>query len=363
METERPRLTYLISSLQVGGAERGMSRLLDGLAEDYDVTVVGLRGGDRGIVGDLPPSVRVLDLVIDAPRDAVRLRHLWRELIATDVLVCSLYHAAVIGTVGGRIARVPTVVTWQHNEAFASDWRRAGFRLAAALSDRLLADSEAVASMLDRAYGFPDGQVTTVPIAGIDTERFAPRDADDISARGGTDGVTTVGILGRLLEQKNHEAVLAAAERLRDEPIRFEVAGEGPRGSELRELARKRGLDNVRFRGFVDDVPAFLNGLDIYVQPSHYEGLCITVVEAMACGLPVVGTAVGGLTETVVDGETGYLVAPGDIDGFVGRVRELHAAPLRRETMGRKARERVTERYSRAVLDREFRAVLTAARQ
>jgi len=358
MQVERPRLTYLISSLQIGGAERGMARLLEGLVNDYDVTVVALRGGDRGIVGELPDTVRVLDLDIHSLWDVIELRHLCRELTNTDILVCSLYHAAVIGAVVGWATQVPAVVTWQHNERFENRRRRILYGLVARLSDQVLADSETVRTMIQRTYSLPDWKVRTVPIAGIDIERFAPRTDMNDADTTGDDGVTKVGILGRLLEQKNHEAVLMAADRLRDEPIRFEIAGQGPRESVLRDRARERGLKDVRFRGFVDNAPAFLNELDIYVQPSHYEGLCMTVLEAMACGLPVVGTAVGGLTETVLDGDTGYLVDPGDQETFVDRIRELHLSPKLRVQFGRRARERVVERYSSEILIAEFRTAL-----
>jgi len=354
-----PRLTYLISSLEMGGAERGMARFADALVEEYDVTVVALRGGDKTVVQDLPGAARVVDLGIENPSDVGALGRLWREIGDTDVLVCSLYHAAVLGTVLGRLRRVPTIVTWQHNEAFQNPLRRALFGVAARASDRTLADSESVAAMVAETFSLPEGAVRTVPIAGVDTDGFAPED-DEPGTSG--DEETVVGILGTLTEQKNHDAVLATAARLREESIRFEVAGDGPRRESLEARAEDRDLD-ISFRGFVEDVPAFLNGLDVYVQPSHHEGLCITAIEAMACGLPVVATAVGGLTESVVDGETGYLVAPGDLDAFVDRIRTLHESPELRARMSRRGRERAVDHYSRAVLVREFRAALADARR
>jgi len=354
MDERAPRLTYLVSSLEMGGAQRGMTRLLPGLIDEFDVTVVALRGEDGAVLPELPTGLSIVDLDICRVWHLGRLERLRRLLAETDVLVCSLYHATVVGGVLGWVESVPTVVTWQHNERFQNPLRRELIGLVSRASDRVVADSETVATMLDRTFDFPEGTVATVPIAGIDTRRFTPADGRTDPE----DGETVAGILGRLVEQKNHDAVLAAAAALRDEPIRFEVAGDGPRAEELHRLARRERLDNAEFHGFVDDAPAFLRGLDIYVQPSHHEGLCITAVEAMACGLPVVGTAVGGLTETVVDGETGWLVEPGDVDAFTDRIRELHRDPERRRRMGTRARERVLERYSQDVLQERFRALV-----
>ena len=357
MLDERPRLTYLISSLEVGGAERGMSRLLTGLVDDYDITVVSLRGGQKGILAELPDAIRTLDLNIQSVRNTVQLRHLCSELVKTDILVCSLYHAAVIGTTIGRTARVSTILTWQHNESFSTRFRKQLFGVAARLSDRVLADSKTVARMIEQTYGSAVS-VAIVPIAGVETDQFAPSKTDC----GINSTETTVGILGSLTNQKNHDAVLTAADRLQDEQIRFEIAGKGPRQTELREIVTDRELKNVQFRGFVDDAPSFLNNLDIYVQPSNYEGLCITAIEAMSCGLPVVATDVGGLSESVVDNETGYLVEPGNLDAFVDRICDLHASPKRRDRMGRRARQRVIDQYSRTTLVDEFTTVLTTAR-
>lgn len=349
-----PRITYLISTLEVGGAQRGMERLLGPLCEDYAVTVVALRGLDGAIVPDLPKAVEVVDLDVRHPWHGVRLRRLHRELRNTDVLVCSMFHASIVGNAFGSVAPVPTILTWRHLEAYERPFRERLYGWSIRQSDRVLADSEAVTEILERRYGSLADRIHTVPIAGVDTERYVPQ------SRSG-DGTTIVGILGRLVQQKNHDAVLAVADCLRDEPIRFEIAGKGPREQELRRRVEQLDLKNIRFKGFVDDVPTFLNGLDIYVQPSHNEGLCITAVEAMACGLPVVAYAVGGLTETVVAGETGYLVEPGDEGRLAERIRSLLVDPELRSRLGTAGRERVIEQYSRDVLVSRFREALESA--
>lgn len=332
-----------------------MVRLVNELIDEFDVTVVALRGGEQTLVADLHEDVDVVDLDITGARRVHRLGRLWRELRQTDVLLCSLYHAAVLGNPLGWVARVDTTLTWQHNEEFRSTLRRWLFGRITRMSDGILADSETVAEVVAERLPIPSERIHIVPIAGVDTAEFTPAEREERDE-------VLVGILGRLVEQKNHDAVLTVADALRDEPIRFEIAGDGPRRDELEAQVDAMGLEKVRFQGFVDDVPAFLQGLDIYVQPSHHEGLCITVLEAMACGLPVVGTAVGGLNETVLDGETGYLIEPGDEDALVQRIHELHGDSDLRVAMGRRGRERVVEEYSQTVLVQRFLSVLKEAR-
>jgi len=351
MANEDPQLTYFISSLDIGGAQRGMARLLPGLTDEYDVTVVTFRGGDRSIVPELPDAVTLVDLNIQKLRQVTALQELRPILAETDVLVCSLYHATVVGAIFGWLSGVSNILVWQHNSEFQNLIRRQFFAIACRLSAQVLADSEAVSVMLNRRFRLSEQAVSTVPIAGIDTERYVPAEK--------TKSVeTTVGILGRLVEQKNHDAVLDAAAHLQHLPIQFEIAGKGPRETRLKRIARERELDNVQFRGFVEDVPTFLNGLDIYVQPSHHEGLCITAIEAMSCGLPVVGSDVDGMSDTIVDGETGFLVAPNRTDAFVDRIRHLHENPERQVEMGKRARQNVVENYSQEVLQQSFRDAL-----
>ena len=351
---EPVRVTYLINTLSVGGAERGMARLLAGLApEEFDVTVVGLATRGGGIVDQLPDHVTVCDLGIESPLHAARLSPVWDALSETDVLVTSLYHATQVGRLLGTLRRVPVVLSWQHNERLASAVRQRLFGLLSVLDTAVLADS---AAAVDGAVasGVPAEKVRQVPIAGIDTSAYRP-------VTHGPKSQVVVGTVGRLTPQKNVHAVLDVADSLSAAPIEFRIAGDGPQRAELERRARTAGIDNVRFEGFVDSVPSFLAELDIYFQPSRREGLCITVVEAMAAGLPVVASAVGGITETTVPGETALLASPSATGAFADHIRELAADHERRAAYGAAGRERVAEHYSRERLVESFRSVLRDA--
>jgi glycosyltransferase involved in cell wall biosynthesis len=253
----------------------------------------------------------------------------------------------------GTIQCVPVILSWQHNERLESSLRQRLFGLLSPLDTTVLADSQAaVRGAVDS--GVPAEKVHHVPIAGIDLDEYRP-------VSHGTRDVVTAGTVGRLAPQKNMHAVLDVAASLRDEPIEFRIAGKGPQRAELEHRIWAESLDNVTLEGFVESVPRFLSELDVYLQPSVREGLCVTVVEAMAAGLPVVGSAVGGITETVVPGETGMLEDPSSTDAFAADVLELSGDHELRAAYGAAARERVAAHYSRERLVEEFLEAIDGA--
>ena len=174
---------------------------------------------------------------------------------------------------------------------------------------------------------------------GIDLERFASgkRLFDP-------DG-PLVGNVARLAEQKGQRTLLEAAAELPG--VKFAIVGEGELRGELERRTDELGLhDRVLFTGARDDVPDLLATFDVFAFPSLFEGLCLAVIEAQAAGVPVVATPVGGIRETVVDGETGLLVPPQDPQALAAAIRRLLDD---RELAGRlaaEARRRVHERFS-----------------
>ena len=343
------RLTYLIDALNIGGAQVGMARLLSKLCPDqFDVIVIGLDGKGGGVLSLLPDHVTVIDLDIEPKYRLDRLMPLWRHLGQTDILVTSLFHSLAIGTTLGYLRGVPCVLCWQHSAGHTSNLRQRISRISFTACDRILADSEAVASML-REDGLPRSDISVVPIAGVDLETYRPADAPP------KDTVVRVGSIGQLIPAKNYEALIQCAARL-GRGFEFHVVGDGPRRDELEALARKHAPETVMFHGELppDEIPAFLSEIDVYFQPSRREGLCITVIEAMACGLPVVGSKAGGISESVVHGETGLLAAANAIDNHCEHLRTLGDDDGLRRQYGQASRERVVDNYSAEALREGF---------
>jgi Glycosyltransferase len=155
-------------------------------------------------------------------------------------------------------------------------------------------------------------------------------------ARADSGKPVTIGVAARLAPVKGLEDLITALSLLKGTAnVHVEIAGAGPSSAELeRKVAEARLSKVVKFLGWRDDVDALMSGWDIYVQPSLAEGFGIAAVEAMASGLPVVATNVGGLSEIVVDGETGILVPARDPAALAKSIERLVDDPALRLQMG-----------------------------
>jgi glycosyltransferase involved in cell wall biosynthesis len=260
--------------------------------------------------------------------------------------------AAKFGLAAAVAARVPTVVATVQLFPHASFDRssRLQVRLLATGVDRYLSVSGHVARELERVFRIPRKKVVVIP-NGVDLSRF-PAVADPAlraSLAGERRLVLTV---ARLHEQKAVEVVVRSAHELPD--VTFAVAGDGPERESLERLARDLDVeDRVLLLGARDDVPALLAAADLVLLPSRYEGFPLSLLEAMASGKAVVASEIPGVTELVMSGQNGVLVAPGDVDGFARAISELLGDSDRRGRLAAAGRELVEQRYDvRRVVDR-----------
>lgn len=203
-----------------------------------------------------------------------------------------------------------------------------------------------------RRLGVPEHKVGVVP-CGVDLEHFTPRERGRRAgaAHGARPYVLSI---GRLVERKGVDTVIQALVDLPGVELRVaggppaDELGDDPEVQRLSALARRlRVADRVTFLGCVahDDVPGVIRGADVVVATPWYEPFGIVPLEAAACGVPVVGSAVGGLLDSVQDGVTGHLVPPQDPGAVADAVRSLLADPVRRRRFGVAARRRAEELY------------------
>jgi glycosyltransferase involved in cell wall biosynthesis len=236
-------------------------------------------------------------------------------------------------------------------------------RLLAPLTDAFIAVAEPHAKYLAAHEGCTPRKICVVP-NGVDIERFHQRCPNPaLRQEFGLDANTqAVGIVAALRPEKNHEMFLyvAALIRQRLPNVRFLIVGDGLRRAELETLAKGLGVaDIVRFLGTRSDIPEVLSVLDVVLLTSHSEANPICVLEAMACEKPVVATRVGSVSETVLDHQTGYLVALGDSQQMAERVVRLLTSPERAAAMGRAAREHVIGHWSVDGMVRGYENLIT----
>lgn len=324
-EVSRHDVAVVVPSMRSGGAERVAVNVANGLAgRDHRVALVALSRGDT-LRGDVASTVDVT--MLDAPRVAAAVPRLarWIRENRPPRLLSHVIHANLVTLAASRLARPPRprVVVVEHNMpgrlASMSAKRRDRLMVSAIPyayrhADAVVAVSDGVATAL-RAAGVSAPLV--VPNAVLD-DHFSVRDVpalDDPWLRDG--GPSPIVAASRLVPEKDHATLLAAVALLRRQgtPARLIVLGDGPLRGVLEELAAELDIrDCVRFEGYVHDPLPWLRAAGAVVLTSRVEGAGNVLVEALACGAPVVATdCPSGPAEILDHGRYGELVPVGDV--------------------------------------------------
>lgn len=346
-------IAHVLNSFHVGGAEQVVVDLA-GLQREagHEVMVVGIAMApdgpraeqlrERGVAVHMVPKRPGFDFKLPGKLAAFFAKH------GVSIVHSHNQLPLIYATAAGRLHRVPVCHTL-HGAMF-DQGRRAWLRhLAAKLADAHVAVSQSTADFMLKHNEVPSSKLHVV-LNGIDLSRFRP----DSAARGRVRAelgipkdAWVVGAVGRLSQVKNHALLLRAAAGVLSDNGRLLLVGDGPEAAPLRALAEELGIsDRVVFAGERHDVPAFLAASDLFVLSSNSEGLPLSMVEAMATGLPVVSTAVGGIPALVADGETGFLVPSGDVDALAAKLAALKADPELAKAMGKRGRQLALGRYS-----------------
>jgi glycosyltransferase involved in cell wall biosynthesis len=258
--------------------------------------------------------------------------------------------AGMLGRWAARIAGCRRIVHTPHGHIFYGHFpptRTAVFlaleRLAAPITTRLVAlTPREIEDHLVRGVGRREQWVAIH--SGVPLERFqgATPDPDGLRRElGCPPGAPLVGSVGRLAKIKRYQDLIAAVALLPRPDAVCLIVGDGPEAPALTAAARTSGVeDRVRFLGWREDVARIVSSLDVFVLPSANEGMGRVLVEAMAAGVPVVATRVGGIPSIVADGECGLLVEPGDVAGLAGAVGKLLADRPLAVRMGEAGRRR-----------------------
>jgi glycosyltransferase involved in cell wall biosynthesis len=335
------RVAHVTLQLETGGLERLLvefARCAD--RERFQPHVVCL--GPRGPLADIIESLGCPVIALNAPggvRPALllTLARLFRSE-AFDVVHTHNTKPLLYAGPAARLAGVGTVVHTRHGQRHGATRRQnALFRWASCCADRIVCVSEE-SRRRSLAEGLSENRLVTI-VNGIDRERFSP---------GRFDPEAPAIYVGRLTPEKDVATLLrASALLLAARPaLRLRVVGDGPCAGELRELAAALGISRaVEFLGVRSDVDELLRSSSMLLLSSRTEGIPLTVLEAMAAGLPVVATDVGGTSEAVADGCTGLLVPAGDAQALASAALAILDRPDRATAMATQGIARVKEHF------------------
>lgn len=359
-------VAHVIGHLRTGGAERQLVNYL--LAAD--------RCGFRHTVLCLESPGELADTVREAGIDVVHLpvrtrglvgsvRRYARWLVANDVAVlhAHMHHAALFSRLGALWAGVPVLMTTEHGkELWKGPVRLAADHLLSRFTARHLCVSEENVRLRRRRERVDAGKLMVVP-NGVPIPDLAFRGSAGERIRrefGLQPGDPVVGSVGRFIEAKGYEHMVAAVALLkREQPrVRWLAVGDGELRQSVKATAEAAGVgDCVIWAGRRGDVNDLIAAMDVWVMSSIREGLPVALLEAMACGAPIVATRVGGIPEAARDGQEAVLVPSGDAAALATAIGSLLADRERAALLGRAARERAVTGYSIDAVARQIEAV------
>jgi len=362
-QTRKPRILHLITSFEVGGTERQAVELLkriDRQRFDARLAAIRLDGPLYREVAEMFPRIPLFPLTsfynVNAAKQLMRLRN-WIVRKKVNILHAHDFYAGLIGAAAARLAGVRVIASQRHmllSDRRAHEW---GTRLTHRLAHRVLVNSEAIRDRIlsgghiapEKIVVIYNGLSGAVERAALDGDRRAKQRAALLRELNLDGDAKLIGCVARLQPVKGHRYFIEAASHVAAvEPnAHFLLVGDGALRREIEEQAARLGVgDRVHFLGDRDDAALISAGFDVAVLASLSEGLPNAVMEAMAAGAPVVATAVGGTTELVIDGETGFLAPPTDAEALARRILDTLRNPEWSARMAAHGRRRALSQFS-----------------
>lgn len=349
--SDKPRLLILITLAEAGGAQTSVSLLLPGLTPEFDVTVAAHGSGplrEAALAAGVPfVNLEHMRRAISPWQDTLALVELVRlcRRIRPDVVHAHSSKAGALGRLAAALARVPVRVFTVHGWSFAAYGGVPGrLYLWVERSLRRLTTAVVCVAEVSRAVGVDAGACradrTLVIHNAVDVAAFAAPEQ--------LRGIPQVVSIGRFAFPKDFATLVEALAATRAD-YRAAFVGEGPLLPEIAATIRQQGLtDRIDLLGNRGDVPGVLASADVFVLSSRSEGFPVSILEAMAAGLPVIATDVGGVAESVVDGETGLLVPPGDPGALAAALERILTDRALRLRLGEAGCERVRRHFDLA---------------
>lgn len=351
---QRPlRVNFVLTSLPVGGAETLLLNLIRGMDRTrFSPEVVCLK--EPGELGsEFEKLAPVHSRMIGSKFDVgvlLRLKRLFQENLADAVITVGAGDKMFWGRIAARWARVPVICSALHSTGWPDGVGRMN-RWLTPLTDGFIAVASKHAGHLIRHERFPADRVFMIP-NGVDCSRFVPDVDRRAWLRRSLDlplDSQVVVIVAALREEKNHSQFIEAACNViaQTPKAHFVIVGDGPERSRIEsEIAGAGLVSHFHLLGSRQDTPAILAGSDVFCLTSKNEANPVSILEALACGIPVVSPNVGSIAETVLPEKTGVLTRPLDAEDTASGILRLLRDPERANELGMNGRRLVESTWS-----------------
>ena len=349
-----PLICFLVTSLSYGGAETVLITLATNLRS---------RGWPVKLICMIRPEARVEQLTscgieveslnmhrgVPDPRAIFRLAMLLRKW-KPSILHSHMVHANLLGRIVRLFVHVPVVISTAHNIDEGGRWREIFYRLTDFLADVTTNVSQAAVDRYIEVGAAPRHRIRFIP-NGLNTEKFKPdvHDRERLRDELGLDKAFVWLAIGRLVEAKDYPNMIKAFAMLPEGTVaKLLIVGQGELEAELKQLVRDLQQENrIHFIGVRQDIPQLMNAIDGYVMSSAWEGLPMVLLEAAACGKPIVATDVGGNREIVLNKSSGFIVPAGNARELASAVTNVSSmSSSDRNIMGNAGRQYVEGKYS-----------------
>jgi len=358
------RCHFVITSMPVGGAETLLINLLQRLDRRViqpEVICLKERGplGEQ-IASELPVFANLLTGKWDL-RVLPRLAWLLNQRHSDIVITVGAGDKMFWGRLAAHLAGVPVIGAALHSTGWPDGVGRLN-RLLTGITDTFVAVADSHGDFLRDFEKFPASKVRVIR-NGIDCQRFTPNRSARSQLReelGVPAETPLVGIVAALRSEKNHAMFVRAAAELRDRnpTAHWVIVGEGPERTPIENLAIELGVaDRIHLLGTRYDTERILAGLDVFALCSLNEASPVSILEALACEVPVVATDVGSVGESVLHGETGFLVTSQDTTTMCDNISTLLGDEELRKRMGQAGRQHVLETGSLAAMVRGYESM------
>ncbi|MYM97522.1 TIGR03088 family PEP-CTERM/XrtA system glycosyltransferase [Duganella vulcania] len=371
-----PLIVHLIHRLDVGGLENGLINLINHLPPDrYRHAIVCLRDYSDYHLRIRRPGVEIISLNKREGKDWAHYLRLFQTLKRLHPLM--IHTRNLSGIEGQLLAAVAGVRLRVHGEHGRDMHDLHGLsrkyrllrKLLRPLIGHFIAVSKDLETWLIGTIGARPQRVTHI-CNGVDSLQFHPRLGPPAAVGPAgflCEDAFVIGSVGRMAEVKDHLTLvhafilLIAEHALPRDRLRLLIAGDGPSRQACLDLLRQAGMDELAWLpGNRDDIPQLMRAMDVFVQPSLAEGMSNTILEAMATGLPVVATAVGGNPDLVRGGWTGTLVPPSSPAMLADALNDYYRLPALAVSHGQRGRRRVLAEYSLNAMADAYLAVYDA---
>ncbi|MBE0604561.1 MAG: glycosyltransferase family 4 protein, partial [Deltaproteobacteria bacterium] len=347
------RVCHIISGDQWAGAEVMNYRLLQGLKEFKDLELFAILLNEGKVAEEFRKlGVKVI-VIQESGRNFFELLAKTRRSVQTispDIVHSHRMKENILAYHSSKSRKKSGLICTQHGMPEPLDGKMKAlkrfvlskyhFGILSRRFRKVVVVSEDIRNRFLRGYGFPEERIEMI---------HNGTDIPDRCREARNEGFFVIGSAGRLFPVKDYPLMVEIAREVTREAsgVRFELAGEGPEKDRLLELIKKNGLErHFLLKGFVEDIPRFYEGLDLYINTSLHEGLPMSILEAMSHGLPIIAPDTGGLREIIEDGRHGFLLKGRNPRAYSDSCLRLIANRALLREMGDRSREKIRNEFS-----------------